>query len=118
MWCAKNGFGFSDVLNAMVVPIAYYLENHCMVDKQRNMAIVELNAGFIDILHVFDGKCYPLASSVSNRPSVSMQQIQEKIDFWKEKNRTTPATHDLLLLKTNAHAQEKLRTRRVRSAVA
>lgn len=118
MWCAKNGFAFSDVLNAIMVPLAYYLENHCMVDTKRSMATIELNAGFVDILHVIDGRCYPLASQVSNRPSVSMEEIQEKIDFWKQRNAATPASYDLLLLKTNTHAQEKLKLRRVRSKAA
>lgn len=113
-WCEKNGFTLSDVINAVMVPLAYYLENHCQVEKKRNMATVELNAGFVDILHVFGGKCYPLATSqLSNKPSLTLPDIQKRIDYWKEQNKHHPTTYDLLLLNTNAHAQEKLKIRRL-----
>jgi hypothetical protein len=111
-WCESQGFTFSDVLNALIVPIAYYLENHCQIDTQKSTATIELNAGFVDILHVRDGKCYPLATTVFGCPSISLVDIQEKIDYWKERNKTTPESYDLLLLKTNTHAQAKFKAKR------
>lgn len=117
-WCELNGFAFSDVLNSLMIPIAYYLENHCEVDAKRNMATVELNAGFVDILHVFGGKCYPLATSqlALNKPTVTLEKIEKAIAYWMKENKERPTTHDLLLLNTNAHAQEKLKIRRALKA--
>jgi hypothetical protein len=114
-WCEKNGFTLSDVLNALFPAVAYYLENHCSIDHSRNMATVELNAGFIDILHVFNGKCYPLASGTA-RPSLTLQSIQDKIDYWHTQNASTPTSYDLLLLGTNSHAQAKIKARRIAAA--
>jgi hypothetical protein len=111
-WCERHGFTLSDVLNALFVPIAYYLENHCTIDHSRNMATVELNAGFVNILHVFNGKCYPIAS-LTSRPSISLSDIQAKIDYWHEQNKSTPTTYDLLLLKDNANAEAKLKQKRL-----
>lgn len=117
-WCELNGFAFSDIINSLMIPIAYYLENHCVVDSARNMATVELNAGYVDILHVFGGKCYPLATSQlsSSKPTLTLDAIQKRIDYWIKENRERPTTYDILLLKTNAHAQEKLKTRRALKA--
>jgi hypothetical protein len=112
-WCEKNGFTLSDVLNAIVVPLAYYLENHCLVDKQRSMATVELMAGPVDILHVFNGKCYPLASQTNHphKNTLSLEDIRMRVAFWHQRNKTNPTHADIVLLATNPRAQEKLRKR-------
>lgn len=114
-WCEKNGFAFSDVLNGIFLPLAYYLENHCTIDHKRSMATVELNAGFVDILHVFGGKSYPL-TSLTTRPALTLEKIEEKINYWKERNKSTPESYDILLLGTNPHAQAKLQARRKAAA--
>ncbi len=113
-WCEENGFTFSDVMNAIMMPVAYYLENYCVIDKQRSMATVEMNMGFVDILHVFNGKCYPLATETASddKHAITLQDIQKKIDHWHERNKSTPDHLDILLLGTNTHAQTKLQNRR------
>lgn len=94
-WCQKNGFSFSDVLNALMYPVAYYLENHCEVDKQRNMAKVILNVGTLSIPHVFGGKMYPLATEQSgDRETVTQEIIQEKVALWMERNKEKPTLYD------------------------
>jgi hypothetical protein len=108
-WCERNGFTLSDVLNAIIVPTAYYLENHCKVDAPRSMATVDLNCGPVDILHVFNGKCYPLQSQTTheNKNTLTLEDIQEKVDYWAVRNRSTPTHTDLLLLDTNPDAKKK-----------
>lgn len=96
-WCEKNGFTFSDVLNAIIVPLAYYLENHCVVDRKRNMATVVLNVGELPILHVFNGKVYPLATQKGGEDTLTLAAIREKVAEWEERNRERPTLYDLLL---------------------
>jgi hypothetical protein len=117
-WCEKNGFTLSDVLNAILVPVAYYLENHCKVDTQRSKATVDLNVGPVDILHVFNGKCYPLASAKpnENKNTLTLEDIQVRIDYWKQRNASNPTHYDLLLLGTNPHAQAKIAAKSSRAA--
>lgn len=112
-WCEKNGFSFSDVINAVMVPIAYYLENYATIDRKKSMATVEMNMGPVDILHVFQGKCYPLATETASddKHAITLEQIEERITHWKKINASTPTTYDLLLLNTNTHAQAKIKNR-------
>lgn len=110
-WCEKNGFSWSDVLNALLVPVAYYLENHCIVEPEKSKATVILNVGELEILHVFKGKCYPLASSLSNdyKESLTLQHMLDRIEHWKEANAARPEEYDLMLL-PNKDVKAKTRT--------
>lgn len=113
-WCEMNGFSFSDVINSIMVPVAYYLENYCTIDKRRSMAVVEMNMGHVEILHVFNGKCYPLATETAtdDKHAIPLEEIQKRIDHWQSLNSSTPQTYDLLLLNTNTHAKETLQKRK------
>lgn len=98
-WCEKEGFSLSDVLNAVIVPLAYYLENHCIVDKIRSKAVVILNIGELDILHVFQGKCYPLVSSTeTTKDTLSLENMRTRIEHWKKRNTERPEQYDLMIL--------------------
>lgn len=105
-WCKKNGFNFSDVLNAVIIPIAYYLENHCKIDKLRSKATVTLDIGDLDILHVFQGKCYPLASDSADgkKDGPSLEDMQKRIAHWKARNKERPQHYDLMLT-TDTHGK-------------
>src|SRR5476649_451186 len=82
-WCEMEGFSFSDVFNAVIVPLAYYLENHCMIFPAQGRAEVILNVGKMEILHVFNGKMYPLLKDTNTTKDViTLQQIQDRIDHW------------------------------------
>lgn len=98
-WCEKNGFSLSDVLNAVIIPLAYYLENHCIVDSERSMAKVILNVGELDILHVFNGKCYPLISSTESttKDTLSLENMRTRIEHWKKRNSERPESYDLVI---------------------
>lgn len=119
-WCEKNGFSFSDVINAIMVPVAYYLENYSTINKVRSMATVEMNMGFVDILHVFNGKCYPLATETASddKHAIPLDEIQRRIDHWHKLNQSTPASYDLLLLGSNTHAQKLKASRAAAQAAA
>lgn len=98
-WCEKNGFSLSDVLNAVIVPLAYYLENHCQIDLAKSKATVILNVGELDILHVFQGKCYPLMSSTTTtKDTLSLENMRERITHWKQRNAERPESYDLMIL--------------------
>lgn len=113
-WCEKNGFSLSDVLNSVLVPLAYHLENYCEIVPDKNMATVSLNIGDLDILHVFGGKSYPLASSVTkvNKNTLTLEEIEKRIAYWSDQNKTTPDYNDLLLLNSNSHARQKIASRK------
>lgn len=99
-WCSKNGFSMSDVLNAIVIPLAYYLNNHCRIDTQKSMAVVELNIGNLPIFHVFNGGLYPLRSKVdSTKDHPDLEEIQRRVAHWREQNRVHPNRIDLLTRK-------------------
>lgn len=90
-WCLEHEFSFSDVLNALMVPLSFYLYNHCEVEKEKSYAILDLTVGEIPILHVFGGKLYPPRHSVDgtkNHPD--LKQVNEKIQYWQERNETEP----------------------------
>lgn len=112
-WCEKNGFSLSDVLNAIIVPVAYYLENHCEVDKLRSKASVIMNIGELDILHVFNGKCYPLASNSTdgNKDTLSLDDMQDRIAHWKKRNAERPMAYDLMILPKKSHAKKDRSTK-------
>jgi hypothetical protein len=98
-WCADNGFAFSDVLNALMPPVAYYLENHCAIDHDRNVATVILNVGELPIYHVLNGRLYPLRNEVGGARNVlETEKIQEAIAYWKDRNTKRPSLIDLQLL--------------------
>jgi len=108
-WCEKNGFSFSDVLNALLVPVAYYLENFSEIDPARNTAKVMLNVGELEIPHVFQGKMYPLASATSsaNKENLALEDMQLRIDHWKKRNAERPEHYDLILLNPDHNANKK-----------
>jgi hypothetical protein len=114
-WCEENGFSFSDVLNALMLPVAYYLENFCEVDRSKNKATVMLNVGPLEILHVFQGKMYPLASASTDatKDSLQLEDMQKRIEHWKARNAERPQQYDLILSKpeqpTNAQVHSKKR---------
>lgn len=103
-WCEVNGFTLSDVLNSVFIPLAYYLENFSVVDHDRNRATVHLNVGSVDILHVFNGKCYPLNSQRA-KESFSLEQINDRIAHWQKQNKNNPQHYDLLLLSPKQDAR-------------
>lgn len=109
-WCQINGFTFSDIINAILPAYNYYLHNHCKLDKEKSKATVNLMIGEIDILHVFNGKCYPLVSETNavNKKVLTIEEIQDKINYWHEKNSDALSHSDLLLL--NNHAKRKAGT--------
>lgn len=98
VWCERNGFTFSDVLNALMHPVAYYLENNCVVEPIRSRAVAIMNIGELEILHVVNGKCYPLASSLpeGNKSVLTLEDMQARVAEWKEKNAERPTEYDLL----------------------
>lgn len=97
-WCEQYGFTFSDAINPLLIPVAYYLNNFCVVEPERSMATVELNIGKIAIMHVFGGKCYPLASQKSGK-SFSIPEIDKRIAYWQHENATNPQPCDADLAK-------------------
>jgi hypothetical protein len=115
-WCEVNGFTLSDVLNALFPAIAYYLENHSRIDKLRSKATVDLYIGPLDILHVFNGKCYPLATQTNaqQKHTITLDDIQTRIDFWIEQNKVAPSQIDLLLLDQD-RAKSKIKNRHSRN---
>ncbi len=98
-WCADNGFAASDVFNAVIIPLSYYLDSHCEVSPEKSMAVVELNVGKLPILHVFGGKCYPLLSDKADRikRAYTSEELQERIDYWAKRNAEEPEIYDQLL---------------------
>lgn len=97
-WCLKHGFSMSDVWNALLIPLAYYLNNMCAIDKKRSMATVELNIGQLPIFHVFNGGLYPLRSDVDfSKDHPDLAEIQRRIEHWRERNTKSPHKIDLLL---------------------
>jgi len=111
-WCEENGFSFSDVLNALMLPVAYYLENFCEVDRTKNKATVMLNVGPLEILHVFQGKMYPLASAStdSTKDTLQLEDMRKRIDHWKKRNAERPQQYDLILFNPNHPANAKAKT--------
>jgi len=98
-WCDKNGFAFSDVFNAVIVPLAYYLNNFCQIDEARSIATVALNVGDLKIAHVWGGKCYPLMKDKtdSRKVAFTLDELQERIDYWKKRNAEDREPYDLIL---------------------
>lgn len=101
-WCSDNGFAVSDVFNSIIIPLAYYLETHCVVEPEKSMATVELNVGKLPILHVFNGKCYPLLKHKQDpsKRAYTSEELQERIDYWQNQNEKEPQVFDDLLRKT------------------
>jgi hypothetical protein len=97
-WCDTNGFAFSDVLNALMAPVAYYLENHCVIDHDRQMAKVILNIGELPIYHVLNGRLYPLRRELDAKNTLQVAKIEKALEYWKERNATQPCLADLQLL--------------------
>jgi hypothetical protein len=99
-WCDINGFSMSDVLNALMPPVAYYLENHCHIDEKKQMAMVELNVGHLPIYHVLaNGRVFPLRKdTLGNRGIIERDKIDEAIAYWKQRNDSHPTVADLQLL--------------------
>lgn len=130
VWCEREGFTFSDVLNALMVPVSYCLDNHCEVDRVKSMASVILNIGDLNILHVFQGKCYPLATAVpSAKEATTLEEMKEKVAYWEARNAARPTQYDLMLLQppvtapiptpTNTYAKDtKTRTSKKTQKVA
>lgn len=99
-WCDENGFSMSDVFNAFIIPLAYYLENHCIIDEKQQRAVVELNIGHLPIYHVLaNGRVFPLRRDTSgNRGIMERDRIEKAIAYWKAENEHSPTTADLILL--------------------
>lgn len=99
-WCDEYGFSMSDVLNAVVVPLAYYLENHCYIDPVQQNAVVELNVGPLAIHHVLaNGRVFPLRKDTTgNRNIIEREKIDEAIAYWKQMNEHHPTIADIQLL--------------------
>lgn len=95
-WCEQNGFAFSDVINPLLIPLAYYLNNYCKLEPERSMATVELNIGKIPILHVFGGKAYPLASQKTGK-SFSIEELEKRIRWWEHENIVNPQQCDIIM---------------------
>jgi|SRR6187399_2255142 len=95
-WCERNGFTLSDVLNAVIIPLAYYLNSHCHVDPDKSMATVTLNIGELPILHVLNGRMYPLATQKGGveKNVLQLTDIQAKVKEWEERNAEFPADYD------------------------
>jgi hypothetical protein len=99
-WCDNYGFSMSDVMNAVIVPLAYYLENHCSIDEEHQRALVELNVGHLPIYHVLsNGRVFPLRrDTTGNREVIERTEIDEALAYWKEQNASHPTIADLQLL--------------------
>lgn len=99
-WCDDNGFSMSDVWNAIIVPLAYYLENHTMIDEEHQCAWVECNIGHLPIYHVLsNGRVFPLRRDTSgNREIIEREEIDRALAYWKEQNASHPTVADLQLL--------------------
>lgn len=96
-WCEENGFTFSDVINPLLVPLSYYLENYCEVEPEKSLAVVELNIGKLPITHVLGGRAYPLASQKSGK-SFSIAEIDKRIRHWAHEVLVNPQDCDTVLL--------------------
>jgi hypothetical protein len=99
-WCDDHGFSMSDVMNAVMVPLAYYLENHCMIDEAQQRAVVEMNVGHLPIYHVLsNGRVFPLRRDTSgDRNIIERERIDAAVKFWEEQNAEHPTIADLQLL--------------------
>lgn len=98
-WCDANGFTFSDVFNSFIVPLSYYLNNFCKIDVEKSIATVALNVGDLKIAHVWGGRCYPLLKDKvdSRKTSFTLEELQERVDYWKERNKNHVEPYDLIL---------------------
>lgn len=99
LWCDTHGFTFSDVYNALLVPVNYYLNNFCQIDKEKSIATVALNIGDLKIAHVWGGKCYPLSKykNDSRRPAFTLEELKERIDYWKKRNAEHKEEYDIII---------------------
>lgn len=101
-WCDMNGFTFSDVFNAVLVPLAYYLHNFCEIDADKNMAKVAFNVGDLKILHVWGsgGKSYPLLKDKtdSRKTAFTSEELADRIAYWKNRNAEKVEPYDAILL--------------------
>jgi len=117
-WCQKEGFSFSDIINSVLPALSYYLHNHCTIDKARNMATVDLNIGPVEILHVINGRLYPLVTEINTDKKVlSLEEIQERVSYWYKQNQQCLSHTDLILLNSK-HATEKSKQNRRKSSAS
>lgn len=102
-WCDKNGFTFSDVFNALLVPTAYYLNHFCEFNDEKNIATIAFNVGDLKVMHVWGsgGKSYPLLRDKvdSRKRAFSDEELQERVDYWKKRNEERTEPYDAILLK-------------------
>jgi len=101
-WCDENDFTLSDVFNAVVVPLAYYLHNFTEFNEEKNIATVAFNVGELKIMHVWgsSGKSYVLLRDKkdSRKRAFTDEELQERIDYWKKRNEESPEPYDQILL--------------------
>src|SRR6266403_1326349 len=100
-WCVMNGFNFSDVLNAVIIPLAYYLENFCEIDHHSSVATVEMNIGELPIYHVRNDSILKLEDAAP------LEEIDAHIVEWKERNSKMPSFVDI---KIAQHGIKKTKT--------
>jgi len=101
-WCDENDFTLSDVFNAVVVPLAYYIPNFTEFNEEKNIATVAFNVGELKIMHVWgsSGKSYVLLRDKkdSRKRAFTDEELQERIDYWKKRNEESPEPYDQILL--------------------
>lgn len=101
-WCDKNGFTPSDVFNAVVVPLSYYLHNFTEFNEENNIAKVAFNVGDLMIMHVWGsgGKSYPRLKDKTDarKKAFTEEELQERIAYWQKRNEEHPEPYDKILL--------------------
>lgn len=101
-WCDINGFTFSDVFNSVLIPLAYYLNNFCELDEEKNLATIAFNVGDLKICHVWGsgGKMYPLLKDKvdARKRAFTADELETRIAFWKKINAEKVEPYDAILL--------------------
>lgn len=98
LWLAENDFSFSDLINALMIPVAFHLTNHSEVFPDKGYAMVDLTMGSIPIIHIMNGKQYPLRNKVDkSKDHLTIENIKERIAHWEARNEDTENEVDKFL---------------------
>lgn len=91
-WCEQHGFSFSDIFNALLIPVSFHLANHTELDKEKGLAWCDLTVGTIPILHCLGGRLYKARADHAN-----LEEIEERIKYWQKRNQEKPEHVDTFL---------------------
>lgn len=105
LWCERSGFLFSDIINSLLPPTAYYLQHAATVFPDSGLCKVSMNMGELDIYRVnpFNGQIMPLrrdTKSVS-RGVITEEEIKQALTEWRQRNSEGLCPADHLIAKKN-----------------